>query len=77
MFRMIHSKRPVHESLFNKVAALSPAMLWKSDPAQLFSCEFYNLKTHSVVHLPMATTINCDKYYIELPLKLIKKHLGN
>ena len=39
-FRKIPMKTSVLESLFNKVASLTPTDLLKKDPAQLFSCEF-------------------------------------
>ena len=47
-FRKIHSKTPVPESLFNKVAGLRPVNLTKKETlAQVFPCEFWEISKNA------------------------------
>ena len=52
-FCKIYRKAPVLESLFNEVADLSLQLQWKETPAEVFSCEFYEIfkKISFIAHL--------------------------
>ena len=43
IIRKIHKKKPVLESLFNKVAVLRTVTLLKKAPTQMLSCEICKL----------------------------------
>ena len=64
-FRKIHSKTPVPESLFNKVAGLACNVIKKETLAQVFSSEFCEISKNIFFHRPLpvaASDISKEDY---------------